>query len=143
MYKYFLRLVIQFAFCNYYLSQTTRHVSESNYRNEPDLSRVIDLTKPVNSIPGPLNVSKGSAGYIIPVNVPAGVNGHSPKISIGYNSSSGNGLLGIGFYLGAGGAITRTKGNYVFDSKVTPVNFTNSDKIALDGERLIIYSGNH
>lgn len=51
----------------------------------------------VGTIGGIVDVSAmGGATYTIPVLLPEGVNGIQPKLSISYNSQTGNGLMGWG-----------------------------------------------
>ncbi len=78
----------------------------------------------------------GGATYTIPIQVPDGVGGMQPNLSIVYNSQSGNGLLGWGWNLGGLSAITRVGQTQYHDGNVTGVSFTYQDRFALDGQRL-------
>ena len=49
----------------------------------------------------------GGAMYSIPIEVPQGVGGLQPQLSIVYNSQSGNGLCGYGANLAGLSSITR------------------------------------
>lgn len=116
-------------------------VSEPNYVTELDLTRNIDINKPVYAIPAQVDVSNGNGSYTIPINISDGINGMKPGISIGYSSAGGYGLLGWGWNLSATSMISRTGKNHLFDGKVMPVLFTAEDNLALDGQRLILVAG--
>lgn len=79
----------------------------------------------------------GQVNYEIPIPVLSGTGGVSPKLSITYNSSNKLGLCGYGFDLTGLSIITRVPQNMLNDGKVGYVNFTSSDRYALDGVRLI------
>ena len=70
----------------------------------------------VGTIIGEANVSQtGGATYQIPIEVPKGVAGFQPDISISYSSQSGAGLLGYGWSLNASSFITRIGKSYYYD----------------------------
>ncbi len=68
-------------------------------------SESVDLTAAV--LKGKAGVSGGQASYQIPIDLPPGRNGIRPKVSLSYNSQSGNGIAGVGWSLNAGSAISR------------------------------------
>lgn len=47
-----------------------------------------------------VSAQSGQIGYGISIDVPAGVGGLAPKLSLGYDGALGNGILGIGWHLG-------------------------------------------
>lgn len=85
----------------------------------------------------------GSAVYNIPIDVPPGINGMQPNLSIVYNSDGGNGLLGMGFDIGGLSRITRIGASEFFDGYNRGVTYTNSDRFALDGQRLVMVGSNN
>jgi RHS repeat-associated protein len=108
---------------------------------DPD---VIDMSLPVGTVMGSANVTpSGAAVYQISIQIPNGVNGMQPEISIVYNSQSGNGLLGYGWNLAAFSVISRTGKNHYYDGNglAAAPNLTSSDNLALDGQRLMLIDG--
>ena len=101
----------------------------------------------VGAIGGVVNVSAmGAATYTIPIQVPDGIKGIQPDLSIVYNSQKGNGLIGWGWDLSGLSAITRTGQSMFYDDTITCVDFEN-DRFLLDGQRLMLvnegpYGGN-
>lgn len=96
----------------------------------------------VGNMDGVFNVSDlGGASYVIPVKVPPGIKGLEPSLSLVYNSQAGNGLMGTGWALSAGSAISRSGNNIYHDKKVNAVDCSINDKFTLDGSRLIVTSG--
>ncbi|MBL7772240.1 MAG: VCBS repeat-containing protein [Chitinophagaceae bacterium] len=98
---------------------------------------------------GTFNVSDaGVANYSIPLVITPGRNNIQPSIAISYSSQNGNGLLGQGWLLQGLSSISRTSQTKAQDGVSVPVNFTSTDRFALDGERLVnidtvsIYGGN-
>jgi hypothetical protein len=79
----------------------------------------------------------GAATITIPIQVPRGIAGMEPQLSLNYSSGSGNGLLGVGWTLAGPSAITRCPKTVLFDNGVRgAVTFTNGDRFCLDGQRL-------
>ena len=83
------------------------------------------VTHHAGTIQGQFNVSPtGAATYSIPIEVPPGINGMQPKLSLEYNSNAGNGPLGVGWALGGLSKITRCPQTYARDGKIHGVDFT-------------------
>jgi len=127
--------------CNY--SQGQFYESEFSYVNPPDLTRKIDKTKPVYSIPANINVSNSAASYTVPIDIPEGINGLQPNISVGYNSQGGVGELGWAWHLKAGSKISMRRGNRAlnetpsdFDLSQSDFDYLNND-YSLDGQALV------
>lgn len=99
---------------------------------------LLAATSPVGSTPGSFAVSpSGAATYSIPIQVPPGVNGMQPNISLVYNSQAGNGIAGVGWNIGGLSQITRCGATIDRDGFKGGVNLDTNDKFCLDGQRLI------
>src|SRR5262245_58115656 len=72
----------------------------------------------------------GSFGYSIPIEIPPGIRGVQPTLSLLYNSNGPNGMLGQGWSLQGLPAITRMN----FDRGI---NYDGSDTYAGPGGRLV------
>lgn len=97
----------------------------------------------VGAIEGFVDISAlGGATYSIPIQVPDGIDGVQPNLSVVYNSQGGNGLLGWGWNLGGLSAITRVGQTNYHDGNTTGISFDYHDRYALDGQRLIVLDGN-
>lgn len=91
----------------------------------------------VGSLGGNVDVSLcGGATYSIPIDLPNGLGGMKPQLSICYNSQSKNELLGWGWDLTGLSSITRTGKTPYFDESTTAVDYIN-DRFCLDGVRLL------
>lgn len=98
----------------------------------------VDRTKAVGEIPIKSGVSPtGARTYEVPINVPEGLNGFTPKLSIAYNSQQGNSSLGMGWGIGGLDVITRTPRSYYYDYSTEGISLDNNDCFALSGQRLI------
>ncbi|HAH59195.1 MAG TPA: hypothetical protein DCL86_13700, partial [Bacteroidales bacterium] len=98
----------------------------------------------VGSMGGSISVSSnGAATYSLPIEVPNGINGMEPQLAVSYNSQAGNGIMGIGWNLNGLSAITRT-GSTLFNDEINKgVKYNDEDHYALDGNRLMGFSGTY
>ena len=85
----------------------------------------------------------GAATYSIPIEVPKGINGMEPELSLVYNSQGGNDVAGWGFGLSCMSAISFVPKDIYHDGVAKPLHYDFSDPLALDGKRLILKSGTH
>ncbi len=103
----------------------------------------LSSTKAVGATVGNHSVTpSGALTYHIPIAAPEGTMGMQPSISLAYNSQSGNGQLGKGWSLVGLSSISRVTKNLFFDDEVAPIKNEISDQYALDGNRLVLNSGN-
>ena len=152
-------LVINSGFSQDTFTYKTVHASDTKERviqlDEPDeriteaLSKSLGTTSReggtvTNGTLGALSVSPtGGANYTIPIDVPPGLNGVAPKISLSYNSQSGNSVAGWGWNLSGTSSITRIPSTQYHDNTIDPVDFDILDRFALDGQRLILRTGSY
>ena len=81
----------------------------------------------------------GSANYRIPIGVPDGIDGLSPRLAIEYNSEAGQGILGPRFALAGLSVITRCAKTRAKDGAAGGIDFFGST-FCLDGEPLVMMS---
>ena len=92
--------------------------------------------------PGKFDVTpSGAASYTVPIAVPPGTAGMAPSLALSYNSQGGNGLLGMGWSLSGLSAITRCPKTLIQDGVKSGVNYTTTDSLCLDGQRLVAIVG--
>jgi len=92
----------------------------------------------VGSIPGSFTVSPtGAATYTIPIEVPKGINGMEPKLSLNYNSQLGNNIVGWGWNISGSSVISRSNKTSYFNGELRSVKWNTSDQLSLDGAKLI------
>ena len=104
-------------------------------------------TNNAQTLPGTINgefqVSQlGAAEYSIPIEIPPGKDGLQPSISVNYSSQAGNGLLGVGWNLNAGGSIVRCGTTIAQDGIADGVDLDESDQYCLNGQRLRMRDSN-
>jgi len=96
----------------------------------------------VGTLSGSLSVTPmGSASYTIPLDLPPGIAGMQPNLSLNYNSLGGNGIMGIGWSIGGLSSITRIGTDIYHEGFSDPVDFDPFDRFALDGSRLVVING--
>jgi RHS repeat-associated protein len=90
------------------------------------------------TIPGSFNVNSiGQASYSIPIKIPPGTVGMQPRLSIVYNSGSGNGLLGVGFGFEGLSSIRRDACDLQRDGYIS-TSLSDEGRLSLDGSRLVV-----
>lgn len=83
----------------------------------------------------------GSVSANFPIELPSGISGLTPKLSVVYNSNAGNGLLGIGFNLASTSSIRRCGKTILTDGVASAVTFSDSDALCFGGSKLIAVNG--
>lgn len=83
----------------------------------------------------------GAATYSLPIEASAGRGGMKPSVAISYSSSGGDGYLGLGWGVQASSAITRCSKTIEQDGFLQGVQLKDTDSFCLDGQRLMLVSG--
>lgn len=78
----------------------------------------------------------GAAQYEIPLDIPKGIGGLTPELTISYNSSNRDGIIGWGFTLEGLSQISRTVTPLLHTNTSYPISLTDDDYYALDGNIL-------
>ncbi len=103
----------------------------------PSALTVVDPPQ-AGTMAGSFSVSaQGQARYTLPLVAPPGRLGMEPRLSVVYDSSSGDGPLGVGFSLQGLSAIARCPKTIARDGFVEEVRLRNTDALCLDGLRLV------
>ena len=101
-------------------------------------------TELVGSLPGQFGVSAlGGATYTIPLDLPSGVNGMQPTLSLVYNSQGGDGPVGNGWSLSGLSSISRVAPNIFTNGCLRGISYTLEDVFALDGNLLVLEQGTY
>lgn len=109
----------------------------------------LDASDLVASTPAKFRVDEsGNATIRIPIYTPRGAGGLTPELAFSYGSGGGDGYLGWGWRLEGLSGISRCKGTFESgdggnSAAICPTSAIFSDQLCLDGQRLIIVSGNH
>ena len=85
----------------------------------------------------------GTATYQVPLWVPDGRAGVKPDLALSYSSKQGDGPLGYGWHLSGLSIISRCPQDFVHEGAPRAIQFSDSDPLCLDGERLALYSGTY
>ncbi len=97
----------------------------------------------VGRLAGTAGTSGGAATYSIPIVLPPGRHGMQPDLSLAYNSRSGNGIAGMGWSLSGLSSLHRCPQTLEQDGQIRPVELASSDKLCLDGVRLVATAGTY
>ncbi|NVJ49413.1 MAG: hypothetical protein HWE11_03435, partial [Gammaproteobacteria bacterium] len=141
VYEYRLRACNSVSCSSYSPSdQITVNIDAGDLIPDAPLAAVnVPAQEAVGSIQGEAGNSGGAATYSIPIAVAPGRNGMQPSVSLNYSSRSGNGLLGQGWSLSAGGSISRCASIFDIDGYALSVQLNNNDRLCLNGERLKLF----
>jgi len=100
-------------------------------------------TSLVGSSASSFSVDLGQVEFSLPIQLPKGGAGVDPSFSIHYSSGSGYGQAGMGFSIAGVSAIERCGHSFERDGLVTGVKGNSDDLLCLDGNRLILVSGQY
>ncbi|MEM9679176.1 MAG: polymorphic toxin type 23 domain-containing protein [Bacteroidota bacterium] len=115
-----------------------------------DTGECFDITDPPGPVssgyagttPGNFSVTlSGAASYVVPLSMPPGIKDIAPNLGIAYSSQASNGLAGWGWSLSGVSTISRIQSSDFHDGQIDGIDFDNSDRLALDGQRLIAVNG--
>jgi RHS repeat-associated protein len=102
------------------------------------LAAAAEAAPAAGSIAGAFSVSQGgSAVYAMSLTVPPGRAGMTPSLSIAYDSSGGDGTLGVGVSLRGFSSITRCPSTIAQDHHIRGIKYDALDALCLDGLRLV------
>lgn len=102
------------------------------------------LSSGVGTIPGVFSVSaSGKPNYSVSLRMPPSVANIAPSLAFVYTGQSSDSMMGVGWYLDGLSEITRCPTNLDRDNYVDGVNFNDSDKFCLNGQRLVLISGTY
>lgn len=81
-----------------------------------------------------LDIVAGSPIYNLPISVPPGIGGMAPRLQLEFNGSA---AAGSGWAIKGVSLITRCPSTKLVDGRDIAVTFSTSDRLCLDGQRLI------
>lgn len=114
-----------------------QHTLEPQYVNPVTIrSDAPPMNGPTIFAEGTPHVSGMSSGYQLPIKLPDAIADFIPELSINYNTSYENGLMGVNWALGGQSAISRASTFLGFDGEIKRHNL-NSGVFNLDSDRLI------
>ena len=107
--------------------------------NEPvPVAAMANNSYEVGEIPIKSGMSQsGAKTYEVPIQVPSGMNGLTPSISLTYNSQSGTSILGEGWSISGLSMISRSGKTRYYDNMSEGITMNNTDAFYLDGVRLL------
>ena len=81
--------------------------------------------------------SNGEGMFAMSLLTPPGRAGLEPHLALTYSSGSNGGILGMGFSIAGFSAVSRCAQNVAQDGNIRAVQYDGSDKLCLDGKRLV------
>lgn len=91
---------------------------------------------------GELQISdSGTAVYNLPIATPPSIQNIAPVINLTYSSGTRGGIAGQGWSINSISAISRIATRIDIDGFVDGVDFDSNDKLAIDGQRLLLKTG--
>ncbi|AVR95244.1 NBR1-Ig-like domain-containing protein [Pseudoduganella armeniaca] len=92
-----------------------------------------------DTLPGSLGVgASGGATYEIQIAVPPGSGGLTPNLSLNYSGDAPNSAFGLGWSLSGTSTIQRCPRTIAQDGFNGRVSFASTDRLCLDGQRLVL-----
>jgi RHS repeat-associated protein len=102
------------------------------------------LSQNYHDTQGKLDISNaGQATYTLPIALPPSIKNVGPVINLVYASGQQGGIAGQGWNISSISAITRMATRKDIEGFVDGVDFDDNDKLALDGQRLILKTGTY
>lgn len=93
---------------------------------------------------GKLEISNsGQAIFTLPIAMPQSIGGVGPTVNLTYSSGQLGGIAGQGWSISGMSVITRISTRLDTDGFIDGVDFDENDKLALDGQRLLVVSGDY
>ncbi|TMP29542.1 hypothetical protein CWB99_08000 [Pseudoalteromonas rubra] len=79
----------------------------------------------------------GSAAYNVPIELPVGITGVKPSVSLDYNSQTPRTSIALGWSLNASSSVARCRQTLAQDGQFKGLTLSDEDRFCLDGQRLI------
>lgn len=95
-------------------------------------------------VPGEMTVTnQGAAKYSIDIDLPKGVGGIRPNISLSYSSLGGSNIAGVGWSLAAASSISRCQKTLENDGGYQEILFNENDALCYGGQKLRLVVGSN
>jgi|GEM_PF-507278 len=100
--------------------------------------------QPFHDTQGKLEITHtGQATYTLPIAMPPSLKNIKPVVNLVYQSGPFGGIAGQGWNINSVSAITRVSNRLDIDGSREGLHFDATDKLALDGQRLLVVSGDY
>jgi RHS repeat-associated protein len=109
-----------------------------------DIGSNVPSTPGYHDTQGKFEVSNnGQSTYVLPIALPPSIQSVGPTINLVYSSGQFGGIAGQGWNINSISSIARIATRKDIDGFIDGVDFDDNDKLAFDGQRLILVSGNY